>query len=106
MKDFTQTVLDLVISKATEWPDRPAIASLDSGTLSYESKIMELWQTTLQRDVESTDLFLDSGGDSISAAILVYKNEEEFEIDGPLVRFFKSPTVSDQARLIAEIMNS
>jgi len=77
----------------------------DSSNTEIELKIAELWRLILKRDIGLNELFLDAGGDSISATILVYRIEEEFKIDVPLVRFFKSPTIRDQSRLIGQILD-
>ena len=66
----------------------------------------EIWQNVLELETVGPDrAFLESGGDSISAAALAVAIEEKFEVDLPLLAFYNAATIRSQAILIEELLS-
>jgi acyl-CoA synthetase (AMP-forming)/AMP-acid ligase II len=70
-----------------------------------ETRLAEIWRQVLGRTrVGRTDRFLDLGGDSLLATQLVARVAEEFALDLSLIDFFDTPTIADQAALLALLL--
>jgi aryl carrier-like protein len=66
-----------------------------------EEILVELWCEVLRvGQVGVHDAFLDLGGDSILAMMLLARVKARFGVDLSMVDFFDAPTVAEQARLI------
>lgn len=69
-----------------------------------EEALAEAWMEILQLPkVGIHDHFLDLGGDSLKAALLVSRLNAALEIEISLAEFFAAPTVANLAKLIEEL---
>jgi acyl carrier protein len=50
------------------------------------------------------DAFLNVGGDSITATLLVIRVEQEFSLELPLMIFFEATTIRKQSTLIDRLL--
>jgi amino acid adenylation domain-containing protein len=94
--------------------DRKALEKLEgleltSGTAytaprnERESKLVEIWQTVLNRKpVGIHDNFFDLGGSSLLAVSVQVRVEKELGIRLPLAAFFQAATVGELAQVLAE----
>jgi acyl carrier protein len=55
-------------------------------------------------EVGVNDRFLDLGGDSLLATMLLSRIRETLQLEISLTEFFEAPTVAAQARLIEELL--
>ena len=68
-----------------------------------EEVITELWQVILSIDkIGTEDNFFDLGGHSLLAAELMFRLQEQFEVELSLINIFTCPTVAKQAQLICD----
>jgi acyl-CoA synthetase (AMP-forming)/AMP-acid ligase II/acyl carrier protein len=86
--------------------DRAEEAGTTTEAASIGEAIAGYWAELLGREARRDEPFLDAGGDSVSAAALVYRVEEHYGIEIPLVRFFHAETIEQQAALIRELLES
>ena len=69
-----------------------------------EAELIEIWQTVLGiQNIGVHDEFLEIGGESLLAAVIVEKISERFSVEIPLPSFFSSITVSSLAEEISRI---
>ncbi len=69
----------------------------------FEKELAKIWQTVLCIDeVGVHDSFFELGGDSLAAARVISQVIKHFQVDLPLKSLFKSPTVAEMARFVAE----
>ena len=74
-----------------------------TGTLE---RVASLWRDVLKNpDVKVDDPFLESGGDSVTATVMVIRVEEEFSVKVPLLAFFDAATIRRQAELIDQLLS-
>jgi len=79
----------------------PQPAALLPPTTDVEQAVARLWQEVLDvPEVAANQNFMDLGGDSIPAAQLVARMEQDFQVDLSLMDFFDAPTVSAQAAML------
>jgi acyl carrier protein len=71
-----------------------------------EAALARLWAQVLRiHEVGVLDRFLDLGGDSMLAALLLSRVRDSLDLDISLLEFFEAPTVADQARIVeAELL--
>jgi acyl-CoA synthetase (AMP-forming)/AMP-acid ligase II/acyl carrier protein len=70
-----------------------------------EETVAALWRDVLRVDeVGVNDRFLDLGGDSLLATMLLSRIRESLQLEISLTEFFEAPTVAAQARLIEELL--
>ncbi|MEM8806032.1 MAG: thioester reductase domain-containing protein [Cyanobacteria bacterium P01_G01_bin.38] len=68
-----------------------------------EQQIADLWKAILSLDAVSIDdNFFDLGGHSLLAAELLFRLQEQFEVELSLINLFMSPTVEGQAQLVCD----
>jgi acyl carrier protein len=68
------------------------------------ARIQALWVEVLKLPaVDPDQTFLEAGGDSVSATILVLRVQEEFEVEVPLMAFFDAATARKQAALVQKL---
>lgn len=66
-----------------------------------EEALAELWATVLKVGPPGVhDHFLDLGGDSMLAALLVARIREELRVEIPIRSLFDAPTIAEQARVM------
>jgi len=69
-----------------------------------ESLLVQIWQEVLKQPrVGVRDHFLELGGDSFLATVLVFRISEETGIQLTMVDFANTPTIEDQARVIENL---
>jgi phthiocerol/phenolphthiocerol synthesis type-I polyketide synthase E len=72
-----------------------------------EQSISEIWQSVLGIDkVGIHDNFMELGGDSLMAVQVASRTREVFEIDLPVAKFYKNPTVVGLAEAIVQALAS
>ncbi|HLF24968.1 MAG TPA: amino acid adenylation domain-containing protein [Anaerolineae bacterium] len=70
-----------------------------------EEKLAEIWRQTLRVDqISAHDNFFDRGGYSLIATQVIYRMNQEFQIDLPLRSLFEAPTIARMALLIEEAL--
>jgi acyl-CoA synthetase (AMP-forming)/AMP-acid ligase II len=71
-----------------------------------EQALSNLWANVLRvNQVGVFDRFIDLGGDSMLAALLLSRVRDSLNLDISLLEFFEAPTVADQARIVeAELL--
>lgn len=70
---------------------------------AMETNIAELWAAILSLDkIGVEDNFFDLGGHSLLAAELMFRLQEQFEVELSLINIFLCPTVEKQAELICD----
>lgn len=90
----------LVESLSVQMP-KPGASRTEAAPWSIEDALVGLWKEILQVDhVAPEDDFFELGGDSLSAAELVFAVSERFGKEPSLTAFFAAPTVADLARSI------
>ena len=68
-----------------------------------ESLLAEIWAEVLELDrVGVEDNFLELGGDSLLAGLLISRAIPAFQVDMPLSDLFEAPTVAQMALIIAQ----
>lgn len=88
--------------KRLERPDLENAYSSPSDGIQAE--LVEIWQSVLgMQPIGIHDEFLDIGGESLLAAIIVKKITERFSVEIPLPLFFSTLTVASLAAEIARI---
>lgn len=66
-----------------------------------ERRLADLWGAVLKVERPGVnDHFLDLGGDSMLAALLVARIREELRVEIPIRSLFDAPTVAEQARVV------
>ncbi|MCP5109194.1 MAG: amino acid adenylation domain-containing protein, partial [bacterium] len=61
-----------------------------------EERLLEIWRKVLGRDGISIDAdFFESGGHSLTAAVMISKINREFMVSVPLVQIFSTPTIRE-----------
>lgn len=74
---------------------------------STEETLCQLWQEVLQRErVGVHDNFFNIGGHSLLAARVAARMRQSFKIDIPLRRLFESPTISQLAQSVDQMMQA
>ena len=74
---------------------------------ALEASIARIWCESLGRASVASDVsFLDYGGDSLNAMCILSRVREHLAADLDVREFFATPTVADQARLIAAVRAS
>jgi acyl carrier protein len=67
--------------------------------------VAALWRDVLRVDeVGVNDRFLDLGGDSLLATMLLSRIREALRLEISLTEFFETPTVAAQAHLVEELL--
>ena len=89
-------------------PGEPS-ASMGRAIVAPRTPIEEwlagLWEQVLRRGGLSVhDRFLDAGGDSLLATLLLSRIREALGLEVSMIEFFDAPTISDQARLIEDYL--
>ncbi|MEV6927312.1 acyl carrier protein [Dactylosporangium sp. NPDC051485] len=69
----------------------------DDGRAAYREGFRALVSEVLEEPVEPTDNFVDAGGDSLTAAVLVNVIVERDGFVPPIIWFFEAETVTDIA---------
>ncbi|HPZ09329.1 MAG TPA: AMP-binding protein [Candidatus Eremiobacteraeota bacterium] len=70
-----------------------------------KKEVAKIWSTVLNlKQVGINDKFLSLGGDSILASQIISRLRDKFQVELSLTRFFASPTIKDQARIIEELI--
>lgn len=70
---------------------------------STESSLHDLWCQVLRLpQVGVTQPFLEVGGDSMLATLLLARVQEQFQLDLTLLEFFEAQTIAEQATLVQE----
>jgi len=70
-----------------------------------EETVAALWRDVLRVDeVGVNDRFLDLGGDSLLATMLLSRIREALRLEISLTEFFETPTVAAQAHLVEELL--
>jgi len=71
-----------------------------------EQALSDLWANVLRvNQVGVFDRFIDLGGDSMLASLLLSRVRDSLNLDISLLEFFEAPTVADQARIVeAELL--
>ena len=71
----------------------------------FEEKLAAIWCHTLRADQISTHAsFFDVGGYSLLATQVIYRMNEEFQINLPLRSLYEAPTIAQMALLIEEAL--
>lgn len=84
-------------------PVSPVDTEPISPTSPVEVLLAELWRQVLGiSEVGVNQRFLDLGGDSILASLLVAKIQEQVEIEINLIDFFDAPTIAEQATIVED----
>jgi len=74
---------------------------------ALEASIARIWCESLGRASVASDVsFLDYGGDSLNAMSILSRVREHLAADLDVREFFATPTVADQARLVAAVRAS
>ena len=88
--------------KAEEQP-RVAVIEYAQPKRDIESKLLELWESVLERrPIGVNDNFFEVGGDSLRAVRLFARIEQTFKRAIPLGALVQSPTIATLARVISE----
>ena len=70
-----------------------------------EEALARLWSQVLRLEhVGVTDRFLDLGGDSVLAALLLSRVRESLSLEISLLEFFEAPTVAQQAETVERLL--
>lgn len=70
-----------------------------------EQWLSGLWAEVLHREELSVyDRFLDVGGDSLLATLLLSRVREALDLEVSMIEFFDAPTIYDQARVIEDLL--
>jgi acyl-CoA synthetase (AMP-forming)/AMP-acid ligase II/acyl carrier protein len=70
-----------------------------------EETVAALWREVLRVDqVGVNDRFLDLGGDSLLATMLLSRIRQSLQLEISLTEFFDAPTVAEQAHLVEELL--
>lgn len=68
-----------------------------------EADVLTLARSVLDRaDVDPSANFFELGGDSLAAAELVDRLNEEFDLDVDLADFFEAPDLGSFARIVVQ----
>jgi amino acid adenylation domain-containing protein len=90
----------LLTGANTETPDLQGEAANNP----IQKTLIEIWQTVIgMNQIGIRDDFLDLGGDSLIAAIIVMQIRERFNVEVPLALFFEGLTIESLADAIARI---
>jgi acyl carrier protein len=84
--------------------EKPAWSAASAPQLSAtERRLAEIWQQVLERERSPSpnENFYDLGGDSFASAALIACVEAEFKCELPIENFFKDPTITNMAALLA-----
>lgn len=72
-----------------------------------EEELVKIWAAALGfEEIGINDNFFELGGQSLQGAQVMSEVRHKFEVDIPLGRFFKKPTVAELAAIITQIKNS
>ena len=72
-----------------------------------EQRLAAVWCDVLKLpEISVTQRFLDSGGDSMTAAQLIQKIQQTFALRLSVVDLFDAPTIRDQAAIVAHLLAS
>ncbi len=86
-------------------PEPPAERDLTGPRTPLESTVTRLWVQVLKQDqVGVHEHFLDLGGDSILAGLLIARIREELKIELSLRSLFDAPTVAEQAAALESLI--
>jgi amino acid adenylation domain-containing protein len=85
---------------------RPTLQNqYESPNSQIEAALVEMWKSVLElQEIGVNDDFLDLGGDSVTAAQIVSRIHEAFDVQIPLIRFFEWLTISDLATEITHCL--
>jgi amino acid adenylation domain-containing protein len=85
--------------------DRPEMDSIyEPPRTEFEHAIARIWEEVLRiRPVGISDHFLDFGGDSLTAAELISRIWQRFDIQAAFRSVYDHPTVAELADLVAEL---
>ncbi|MCP4151933.1 MAG: amino acid adenylation domain-containing protein, partial [bacterium] len=76
-------------------------------TNETEKKLAAIWQYVLEiKQIGINDNFFEIGGHSLKAINIISKIKKTFQVELPLPVLFKKPTVTEQARYIANAVTS
>jgi acyl carrier protein len=96
-----------VTRELAEWVTRSPDASVSrfvTTRTATEMSLAQLWRQVLARELISTeDKFLDLGGDSIAAVLMLSMVEEEFGVAVSLSRFLDEPSVRGLAAAVDDL---
>jgi acyl-CoA synthetase (AMP-forming)/AMP-acid ligase II/acyl carrier protein len=82
--------------------DGPDVGAASDDTVE---RVTALWHDVLRDpSVGPDDAFLNVGGDSITATLLVIRVEQEFSLELPLMIFFEATTIRKQSTLIDRLL--
>jgi acyl carrier protein len=66
------------------------------------ARLTRIWESALGLDdIEPSENFLDLGGDSMTATIVIARVRGEFGVELPLRALFDHPTVAELAEVVA-----
>ncbi|QFS50827.1 amino acid adenylation domain-containing protein [Nostoc sphaeroides] len=71
-----------------------------------EKQLSQIWTAILGLEVDIYQNFLESGGNSLTSAVLLYRINETFKIELPLECLFKAPTIASLAEVIQSVQAS
>lgn len=75
--------------------------------MNIEEKVAEIWKDILETDdVSREDNFLESGGESVMAAMLISRIEENLDVEISLLDFFNQPTFAGVIDLVRQNLDS
>jgi len=84
-----------------------AVNGSEEDFAQLEASIARIWCESLGRASVASDVsFLDYGGDSLNAMSILSRVREHLAADLDVREFFATPTVADQARLVAAVRAS
>ncbi len=96
-----RTALAEMLGLTGEWLTDGGDQELQAPATGVEQTLARLWQEVLQLPtVAANQPFLDLGGNSILAAQLVSRIQQEFRVNVTLVDFFDASTVAAQAAIV------
>jgi amino acid adenylation domain-containing protein/thioester reductase-like protein len=71
-----------------------------------EKQLSQIWTAILGLEVDIYQNFLESGGNSLTSAVLLYRINETFKIELSLECLFKAPTIASLAEVIESVQAS
>ncbi|MGH7580639.1 MAG: non-ribosomal peptide synthetase, partial [Gemmatimonadales bacterium] len=88
---------------SSAWPERPARPAYTPPRTPVEELLAQIWAGVLGVERVGVDeSFLDLGGDSMLATLLVSRIRQELGLELSLRSLFDAPTVADQAGVVLE----
>ena len=87
--------------KALPAPDAPPRATIEGAADQLETKLIEIWESTLNvRPIAPSDNFFELGGHSVLAARIFARMAKELDKTLPLATLFQAPTIAALATMI------